>query len=44
MADEKDEGLFDFDNRKFYTTGTNLYVLMLGYQLYFYVSEARICS
>ena len=28
---------------KFNTTGTNLYVLMLGYKLYFHVSEARIC-
>ena len=27
--------------RKFNTTGTNSYVLMLGYELYFYVSEAR---
>ena len=27
---------------KFNTTGTNLYVLMLEYKLYFYVSEARI--
>ena len=29
--------------RKFNTTGTNLYVLMLEYKLYFYVSEARVC-
>ena len=27
--------------RKFSTTGTHLYVLMLGYKLYFHVSEAR---
>ena len=27
--------------RKFNTTGTHLYVLMLGYKLYFHVSEAR---
>ena len=29
--------------RKFNTTGTNLYVLILGYKIYFYVSEAKIC-
>ena len=29
--------------RKFNTTGTNLYVLILGYKVYFYVSEAKIC-
>ena len=29
--------------RKFNTTGTNLYVSILEYKLYFYVSEARIC-
>ena len=29
--------------RKFNTTGTNLYVLIFRYKLYFHVSEARIC-
>ena len=46
---QKDEDYFIIKSakkvsvRKFNTTGTNLYVLMLGYKLYFHVSEARIC-
>ena len=46
---QKDEDYFTIKSakqvsvRKFNTTGTNLYVLMLGYKLYFHVSEARIC-
>ena len=44
---QKDEDYFTIKTtkqvsvRKFNTTGTNLYVLMLGYKLYFHVSEAR---
>ena len=46
---QKDEDYFIIKSakqvnvRKFNTTGTNLYVLMLGYKLYFHVSGAGIC-
>ena len=46
---QKDENYFTIKSakqvsvRKFNTTGTSFYVLMLGYKLYLYVSEARIC-
>ena len=46
---QKDEDYFTIKSakqvnvHKFNTTGTNLYILMLGYKPYFYVSEARIC-